>query len=115
MKKYVLVGCGMRGVLSYAVPMVKEFSDCAELAGVYDPNKGRMKLVSRLCEKEIPAFDDFDTMLDTVKPDAVIVTPRDCDHAEYVLRAMDKGYDVIVEKALTTTFENAVKIREMKE
>jgi len=64
MKKYVLVGCGMRGVLSYAVPMVKEFDDCATLAGVYDPNKGRMKLVSRLCEKDIPIFDDFDVMLD---------------------------------------------------
>ena len=112
MKKYVLVGCGMRGVLSYAVPIVKEFSDVADLVGVYDPNKGRMKLVSELCEKEIPAFDDFDTMLDETKPDAVIVTPRDCDHAEYVIRAMKKGYDVIVEKALTTTFENAVAIRE---
>ena len=58
MKKYVLVGCGMRGVLSYAVPMVKEFSDCAELVGVYDPNKGRMKHVSELCsstrKKETP-------------------------------------------------------------
>lgn len=112
MKKYVLVGCGMRGVLSYAVPMVKEFSDCATLAGVFDPNKGRMKLVSELCGKEIPAFDDFDTMLDTVKPDAVIITPRDCDHAEYAIRAMEKGYDVVVEKALTTTFENAIAIRE---
>ncbi len=114
MKKYVLVGCGMRGVLSYAVPMVKEFGDCASLAGVFDPNKGRMKLVSRLCEKDIPIFDDFDAMLDEVRPDAVIVTPRDCDHAEYVIRAMEKGYDVIVEKALTTTFENAVAIREMQ-
>ena len=114
MKKYVLVGCGMRGVLSYAVPMVKEFSDCAELAGVYDVNKGRMKLVSELCGKDVPIFTDFDKMLDLVHPDAVIVTPRDCDHAEYVLRAMEKGYDVIVEKALTTTFENAVAIREMQ-
>ncbi len=112
MKKYVLVGCGMRGVLSYAVPMVKEFDDCATLAGVFDPNKGRMKLVSRLCEKDIPIFDDFDKMLDEVQPDAVIITPRDCDHAEYAIRAMKKGYDVIVEKALTTTFENAVAIRE---
>ena len=111
MKKYVLVGCGMRGVLSYAVPMVKEFSDCAELAGVFDPNRGRMKLVSRLCEKDIPIFDDFDKMLDKVHPDAVIITPRDCDHAEYAIRAMKKGYDVIVEKALTTTFENALAIR----
>jgi predicted dehydrogenase len=53
MKKYVLVGCGMRGVLSYAVPMVNEFSDCATLSGVYDPNKGRMKLVSELCGKSV--------------------------------------------------------------
>ena len=114
MNKYVLVGCGMRGVLSYAVPMVKEFSDCAELSGVYDVNHGRMELVSELCGKPIPIFDDFDKMLDAVHPDAVIVTPRDCDHAEYVLRSMEKGYDVIVEKALTTTFENAVAIREMQ-
>ena len=72
MKKYVIVGCGARGILSYAVPMVKEFSDCAELAGVFDPNHGRMALVSKLCGKPIPAFEDFDTMLDTVRPDAVI-------------------------------------------
>ncbi len=111
MKKYVMVGCGLRGVLSYALPMVQDFKDCAKLCGVYDVNYKRAELVSRWAGEEIPVFDDFDKMLDTVKPDTVMVTPRDCDHAQYVIRAMEKGYDVIVEKPLTTTFEDALAIR----
>lgn len=115
MKKYVQVGCGMRGIFSYAVPLVKEYDDCAQLCGVYDINKKRAALVSKYAEKEIPVFDDFDEMLKTVHPDTVIVTPTDCAHDDYVIRALYAGCDVIVEKPLTTTFEKALSIKEAQE
>ena len=115
MKRYVQVGCGFRGVKSYAVPMVNDYADCAELCGVYDVNQKRAKLVSEISGKEIPVYDDFDKMLEEVKPDIVIVTPKDCDHDYYAIKAMKAGCDVICEKPLTTTFEKAEEIKRVQE
>lgn len=115
MKKYVQVGCGQRGVLSYSIPLVQQFGDCGILCGVYDINYKRAELVSELCGKEIPVFTDFDEMLETVKPDAVIVTPKDSEHDTYILKALYSGCDVISEKPLTTTFEKALAIQKAQE
>lgn len=114
MKRYVQVGCGSRGIFSYAVPMVRDYADCAELCGVYDINPKRAALVSACVGKPIPVFDDFDEMLRIVKPDTVIITPKDCAHDDYAIRAMRAGCDVIVEKPLTTTFEKALAIEKAK-
>ena len=111
MKKYVIVGCGSRGISAYAIPMVKEYSDCAELCGVYDINNKRAKLVSELTGAKIPVFDDFDKMLDTVKPDTVIVCPKDCAHDDYIVKALKHGCDVISEKPVTTTAQKALAIK----
>ena len=114
MKKYVQVGCGSRGTAAYAVPMVKQYSDCALLAGVYDVNPKRAALVRELAGAQVPVFDDFDKMLEEVKPDTVIVTPKDCAHDDYIIRALKAGCNVISEKPLTTTFEKANAIRQAK-
>ncbi len=112
MKKYVLVGCGARGILSYAIPMVKKYGDYAKLCGVYDSNRKRGALVSEYVGEDIPCFDNFTEMLETVKPDTVIVTTVDCFHDEYIIGAMGAGCDVISEKPLTTTFEKCLAIQE---
>lgn len=115
MKRYVLVGCGNRGVESYAVSMVKNFKDCAQLCGVYDINYKRAELVSKMAGEDIPVFYDFQEMLEKVEPDVVIVTTVDCYHDEYVIAAMNAGCDVIVEKPLTMTFEKSLAIKEAQE
>ena len=115
MKKYVQVGCGYRGILSYAVPLVKKYGDCAQLCGVYDINPKRAALVSEYAGAEIPVFDDFHKMLEEVKPDKVIITTTDCFHDVYAIAAMEAGCDVIVEKPVTTTFEKALAIQEVQE
>ncbi len=114
MKKYVQVGCGSRGILAYSKPIVQSYSDCAELCGVYDKNIKRAKLAGTLAGKDIPVFEDFDEMLSVVKPDAVIITTKDCDHDFYATKAMRAGCDVIVEKPLTTTFEKALEIERVQ-
>lgn len=111
-KKYVQVGCGSRGIQAFAVPVVQEYSDCAELCGVYDVNQKRAALVSDYAGKEVPVYDDFDKMLAEVRPDTVIVTPKDSVHDDYIIRALKAGCDVISEKPLTTTFEKAMAIKQ---
>ena len=51
-------------------------------------------------------------MLDAEKPDAVIVTTVDAYHHEYIIRALNKGYDVISEKPITNSYEKCLTIRE---
>ncbi len=114
MKKYVQVGCGIRGAGAFGVPLVKEFGDCGVLLGVYDTNRKRAKLLGKLAECDVPVYDDFEAMLEDAKPDTVIITTRDCDHDRYAIAAMHAGCDVIVEKPLTTTFEKAVAIRKVQ-
>lgn len=115
MKKYVQVGCGYRGMIAYSRPLVQNYSDCAELCGVYDINHKRAKYLSEFVGKEIPVYDDFDKMLEDVKPDAVIITTKDSAHDYYAVKAMKAGCDVICEKPLTTTFEKALEIQKVQE
>ena len=42
----------------------------------------------------------------------VIVTTIDAYHHEYIIRALNKGYDVISEKPITNTYEKCLAIRE---
>jgi predicted dehydrogenase len=51
-------------------------------------------------------------MLDETKPDMVLVTTIDGFHHKYIIRALDKGYNVLSEKPLTTTEENCLAIRD---
>ena len=53
MKRYVLVGTGMRGTLSYMVPMIKDLSDCVELTAVYDVNPKRAKAAVEYVKKTV--------------------------------------------------------------
>lgn len=107
----MLAGTGHRGVQSYIKPIVEDFSDYVVCKGLFDAVKARAEVCSREYGN-IPVFDDYEAMLDAVKPDFVIVTTKDADHHHYIIRALDLGYDVITEKPITTTRKNAVAIME---
>ncbi len=110
MKKYVLVGTGSRGALAYIKPIYNNYADCAKLCGVYDMDSKRAAVAVKMIEADIPVYEDFDEMMQSVKPDVVIVTSIDCTHDEYIVRALDYGCDVISEKPLTTTPEKFMRI-----
>ena len=112
-KKCVVVGTGVRGLWSYMQHIVRgHLSDICELSGVYDIVPSRSRIMRERLMADFPIFDSFDGMLDTVKPDFVLVTTVDSNHHEYIIRALDKGYDVISEKPLTNTRKKALEIME---
>lgn len=115
MKKFVQVGCGIRGIEGYAEPILKDYKDQIQLCGVYDINYKRAALVSEYSDVAVPVFDDFDEMLRVTEPDTVIVTTKDSMHDFYAIKALEAGCDVIVEKPLTTTFEKANAIKAAEE
>ena len=111
-KKCVLVGTGGRGISAYVAPLTSgKYADSLKLCGIYDKVKER----AELCSKDygnIPVYDSFDAMVDDVKPDYIIVTTKDCNHHEYIIRSLDMGYDVITEKPITNTRKKALEIME---
>lgn len=102
MKKYVFAGASQRALGMYCQPLLKDFQDVAEVRGVYDINPGRSRTFVKLSGGDFPVYEDFDEMLRTEKPDCVIVTTVDAYHAEYIVRSLDAGCDVITEKPMTT-------------
>ena len=102
MKKYVFAGASQRALYMYCIPMLQDFADTVELCGVYDINPGRSRAFVAKSGANFPVFEDFDEMLKTTKPDSVIVTTVDAYHAEYIIRSLNAGCDVITEKPMTT-------------
>jgi predicted dehydrogenase len=107
----VLVGAGYRARDMFARPFTNEMSDDITLAGLYDHNPVRAKIVSGECGG-IPLFDDFHVMLSQVKPDIVVVASTDRSHHTYIIAAMEAGYDVVSEKPMTIDAEKCRAIME---
>ena len=112
MKRYVIVGASVRCYMMFVMNLVERYQDTVEITGVYDVNKTRCQVFKDKIGAGCTIYEDFEEMLDKEKPTAVIVTTIDSVHHEYIVRALDKGYDVISEKPITNTFEGCLQIRE---
>jgi len=60
------------------------------------------------------AFSSAKEMLDTVKPDAVSVCTYNSTHAECTIEALRHGCDVLLEKPMTVTLDEALRIRKVE-
>lgn len=109
-KNYCIVGTGQRSIGMYAKDLVHQYTDVAKLTGLCDPNPGRLEWAKSELGIEIPCFTDFDKMLDTVPCDSVIVTTIDSVHDEFIIKAMQRGKDVITEKPITINEEKMRRI-----
>lgn len=113
-RKYVQVGLGGRSAM-FRRCIIEKHPHRARLAGLCDSNPGRLERAVKSVEAKGVvlrgyAADEFDRMIKEQKPDAVIVTTRDCFHDEYICRAMRLGCDVITEKPMTTDEKKCRKI-----
>ncbi|MFH1068106.1 MAG: Gfo/Idh/MocA family oxidoreductase [Candidatus Glassbacteria bacterium] len=108
--RMALVGTGDRGSHTWGVELLSELGDAVEIVGLCDVNKKRVEVANRWMGGKIPTFTDFDQMVNTVKPDRVMVTTVDAFHAQYICRTLELGYDAMSEKPLCTTAEQAQQI-----
>jgi len=115
-KKYVQVGTGSRARMYYEA-ICTTYKDTCDLVGFCDLSQTRMDYTNRVIQEEyghapVPTYlyTEFDRMIDETKPDAVIVTSIDRTHHQYIIRAMEKGCDVITEKPMTIDEKKAQEI-----
>lgn len=105
-KRYALVGTGGRAAFFYTA-IVENFKETSDLVAFCDVNQTRMDYANAKIAPfgvgPLPTYksEDFDRMIEEVKPDIVIVTTVDRTHHTYIIRAMELGCDVISEKPMT--------------
>lgn len=109
-KRLAMVGTGSRGSGMWGKNLLVRHGGDVEFIGLCDINPGRVKTAREYIGVHVPVFTDFDAMLKETKPDAVIVTTVDATHNYFIVKALEAGCGVIVEKPLTTDEE---KLREI--
>jgi predicted dehydrogenase len=112
--RYAVVGTGSRAEM-YVRALLTTHADAGSLVAFVDTNPVRMNyydgvVASVAAEHEaVPHFraDEFDTMVADVRPDGIIVTTPDVIHSDYVVRGLELGLRVVVEKPLTVDEQRA--------
>lgn len=114
MKRYAICGLSGRGIWMFVQPLVTKFAASAQLVAMLDKDPLRFEVCRKNAPqaKGIPTYSDaeFDRMVAETKPDVIIVTGADHSHAHYVIAALEKGLDAIVEKPMTTNAADARRI-----
>ena len=118
--RYALVGSGHRAQM-YVDAILGAHSDVAELVALSDPNPTRIDYYAarmRAAGAAEPSRwhpDDLERMVAEASVDRVIVTSPDVTHADLIVRALEAGVDVVVEKPLTIDADGCRAIVEAAE
>ncbi len=100
--KVVLIGTGIRGTTFWGKRLVQEYSDILEFVGLCDHNPGRLAYAKEFIGVSCKTFSNFEEMVSNTQPDLVIVTTRDTNHHEFIIKGLEMGADVLTEKPMTT-------------
>ncbi|MFA6774978.1 MAG: Gfo/Idh/MocA family oxidoreductase [Sphaerochaetaceae bacterium] len=113
--RYAEVGTGGRARMYYEA-IATTYKDSCELVGFCDQSQTRMNYsngkLQELGYHAVPTYkaNEFERMIDEQKPNVIIVTTIDRTHDDYIVRAMERGCDVITEKPITIDEQKAQRI-----
>lgn len=111
-KRFCVVGVSNRSLSMFMDPIINEYRQYAQLVGMLDSDKSRMASFNRTRHLEIPMYtsDQFNQMVKSQKPDVIIIACPDCDHDDYIVKALAYDLDVICEKPLTIKEDKCARI-----
>jgi len=101
--RYAIVGCG--GIANSSHLPAVERLDNVDIVAVCDIAEERAKAATQKYGGEI--FTNLDEMLSKMKPEIVDVCTNEPYHRGVVEKALEAGADVICEKTMADTIENA--------
>ena len=113
--KYALVGCG-RIATNH---MKAAINNNLEIAAVCDvlPEKMEELLAKHELQNDdtIKRYEDYKVMIEEVKPELVSISTESGIHAEIALYCIEKGVNLIIEKPMAMSIEDADKIIKLSE
>lgn len=111
-KKVIVIGCGLRGK-SYSDIMHDSFGEHFEIVAVAEPVDSRRNYMKEKHNlEENMCFSTWEPILAMPKfADIVIIATMDRDHFDPAMAAIEKGYDLLLEKPVAPTPEECRKIQ----
>ena len=114
-KKYsiAVLGCGSRGAFSYALPM-SQLKDKYKIVAICDIDKEKLKRFSKeLNISKENCFLSEDEFFKEKRADALVLATMDKDHVRQTLKALEVGYDILLEKPISPDKEELLQLLEV--
>jgi predicted dehydrogenase len=115
--RYALAGAGHRAQM-YVGAILGAHRDRAELVAIVEPNPVRAEhYAAQVADAgasapRLASPDELEAVIRDENVDRVIICSRDDLHAELIVRSLDAGADVVVEKPLTIDARSAALIEQ---
>ena len=107
-KKIAVIGYGGRGGIyaEYALQYPEQF----ELVAISDVQEHRLKAAEA---RGVKAYKDYKELLNAgYDLDLVAISTQDAQHKEHAIYAMEKGYDLLLEKPIAPNLEDCLAVYE---
>lgn len=104
MKKFTvaILGCGSRGLVYSELINTKEEFEITVLCDVEKPQIDKVKNILNI---DVPEFTDVKEFFKEKRADVIVISTPDREHVPQVIKALNLGYDVLVEKPLTDSLK----------
>jgi predicted dehydrogenase len=99
-RRYAMAGTGVRGIGMWGRPIAGKYQDVVEFVGLCDVNPLRAQVAQRAIGVSCPTYTRLDEMLEKARPDVLMVTTVDAFHSDCIVKALERGVDVITEKPM---------------
>lgn len=108
--RFAVIGCGGMGSGHLGSLVKRGDADNIKVVAVSDVYQRRLTRAKGVCQGE--GYPDYRKLLERKDIDAVLIATPDHWHAKISIDAMDSGKHVYVEKPMTHTVEQAIKLRD---
>jgi predicted dehydrogenase len=108
--RFAVIGCGGMGTGHLSSLVKRGDADNIKVVAVSDVYQRRLTRAKGICQGE--GYPDYRKLLERKDIDAVLIATPDHWHSKISIDAMDSGKHVYVEKPMTHTVEQAVKLRD---
>jgi predicted dehydrogenase len=109
--RFGVIGCGGMGTGHLHSLVKRSEADNLKVVAVCDVYQRRLSQASGICKGE--GYLDYRKLLERKDVDAVLVATPDHWHAKISIDAMEAGKDVYVEKPMTHTVDQAIRLRDV--
>ena len=111
MRRYAVCGLSGRALEMYVKPLL-EAPELGQVVAIIDIDRERVEMFNRRQGLQIPYYtpDEFDQMVRTTGPDALIVTSTDVTHAGYIVAGLRRDLDVLAEKPMVVDCRQAAQV-----
>ncbi|MBQ9510967.1 MAG: Gfo/Idh/MocA family oxidoreductase [Clostridia bacterium] len=98
-----ILGCGSRGANAYGRKMF-DMPDKYKIVSLCDINPEKLRLTKETFSvPDEETFTDENEFFKKKRADVIVIATQDQDHVRHCVKALELGYDVLLEKPLTKT------------